>query len=254
MAKDQDQQRNGVRIEPHSSAADMSAGLEKISDNALSFMANVPAQYLSRLANSAAYQATRMQHDADIGRKRGKSSLKEAFDLASLRQQQIDNHKLSLTLGGKDIEITQGELRRVMGVRVEELNEQKLLLERTGGSPEEIERVKKLTDKYGSAMEGLAQGEENPETMNAIYELDQQDPRLLQLIERSRGMDAAPTNNRRTSYANETLGDGGIAAPSLMEAFMRRASPVAAPEPGPAVSAPAQRQPATEKPFQSLGF
>lgn len=44
------------------------------------------------------------------------------------RQSEIDTHKLTLKIGGKDVEIEQGELRRIMAERVKELKEERAQL------------------------------------------------------------------------------------------------------------------------------
>lgn len=250
MANNTHQEGNGVRLERYSPLAAMAAAPERISLDALAFMASIPPRYMHLLGRIPSQHDDRL-HELKI-RERQRQFLDNVADMVMLSQQQIDSTKLTLKVRGKDIKISQGELRKIMEERVVELEERRTQLAQSGGSPDEIQRMDDLIERYKPVIKTMKRDPANDETMKAVGELMGADPELESKLD---DRDAsAPAAKRQTSAAKEYDTDG-IKGPSLSAAFTGSASPVSSTAtPEPASPVPEQPKPSTENKFQSLAM
>jgi hypothetical protein len=209
------------------SLADQFRKANEVSLESLAFMAFVPAKYQALVANSNASQAIREQHDEKA--KREKQEEKDHAQRLAAYQQQIDANVLRLSINGADVDISQGDLRKVMQHRVEELEEQKKELLKNGGNPKELRRVDNLIDEYHPIIDDLQNHKADAATMNAIKEVTKEDPPLAERIQShySDGLHvtASAVTERQTSLTAEDFASDTSAKSTLKTSFALHASP-----------------------------
>lgn len=253
MVNSAHQEGNGVRLERYSPLAPMGAATEHISLDALAFMTTIPARYMHLLGRLPQVQNAHL-HDLKM-REREREFADNLADLVRLSQHQIDSNMLTLKVGGKDIQISQGELRRIMEKRVEALKERRDQLAHSGGDPKEIARLDNLIERYEPVIETTGEGMAKTGTMDEIDGLLEDDPEFKEQVERDHHPKAPVVSDRRTSFSASEFDQGGIVALPLSAAFARSATPDKAPQPAP-VGAPEfeQRRQNLDNTFQSLGL
>jgi len=243
-----------LEAQGHFGLARMLRDTSEVNLESLASMANVPARFMRFLVNSPIYQQLMLQHEARDKEERNRQDRIHEFAnrLAEIHQREIDNNKLTLSVNGKDIEISQGDLRKIMQRRVDELKERQLALSRSGENPEELARITNLIQAYEPVIDETKKGKADAETMADIQELMEKDPQLAAQIERhqighvnTKTM-ATETTDRRTSFSAEYFDSGTISGSSLKDKFTQGASPDSLPKPE--TEAPA----IDEKPKQAL--
>ena len=226
------------------SLADTFRQANQVSLESLAFMTNVPPEYEALVANSFASQAIRAQRDEKT--KEDEQEKKSAVELAAEYQRELDENMLSLNIDGEDIQISQGDLRKAMQKRVEELEEQKKELEKNGGSPEQISKVEGLIGDYNSA---TTDSENKPLDPKAVQHLIEEDPTWAEELKNkppaSQSAENVVSGNRRSSFSDDAFNGDGIAAAPLKPVFANSASP----NPPPTAPIPA---PTLEKQQQNL--
>lgn len=224
----------------------------EVSLQSLTFRFNLPAKYQALVAGSTALHALQAQQAEK--KNHAQESLTHIFEMAVLHQQRIDSKMLTLKVGGRDIEISQGELRKIMEERVEALKERREQLLNSGGSPAEIARLDNLIGRYEPVIRTVKRGETTSGTMREIDGLAEDDRPFKARLEKYAAPMAETANERRISFSSEVLPDEDINAPSLKAVFRQEAAPVALPQ-ADAAPLPAQpRSPAYEKTGQSFGL
>lgn len=227
MSNDLKDEKKGLPFEGLSSRPGMPADLGSINIDALAFLPNIPAKYRALMPFLAARQNELAQRHQQEKRERAEQISEFASQISAAAQREIDRNVVSLKIGGKDIDISQGDLRKIMTERAEELKEKRARLERSGGSAEEIRRLDDLIEQYDPLIERLKKGKADPATIAAVQNLAEEDPVLSSEIENHHGNVpvADATQTRRTSYSAAHLDEGAIAGPSIKDSFTRGASP-----------------------------
>jgi hypothetical protein len=253
MAITNNREQNGSQ--GRSAPADISAADDpsRINLNALFFQASVPAKYQNLIAPALAVQKDKLHHEQ-------KEKHDHETELAAVYQREIDRNILKLNIDGEEIEISQGDLRKVMQHRVHDLDEQKRALQKSGKNPEEVKRLDKLIQQYQPVIDDLQKQKADPATMQAVRDLTKQDPELKPAIKAQAALNAdtgaSMADNKRNSYAAQFFQEQTIAAQPLKEAFAKGAAPVApATEPPPPAAPVAveRKQQKSVNDFSSFG-
>lgn len=220
----------------------------EMSLDALSFMANIPPQYQALVAAVIAQRA-----EEEKFRAREKRDKEEELDrllsgMRQTRQQEIDRNLLAFEIGGKEVTISQGDLRRIMQARMEELRERRERLAHEGGNAEEIRRIDRLLGRYEPAVDRLKEREADAGTIAEVKDLAEKDPPFgehFQVLANDRvHVTAMSGNDRRISYAAAYLDEDAAGSPRLKDQFAKSASsPISNPS--------ATTQPAIEPQQQS---
>jgi hypothetical protein len=226
----------------------------EVSLESLAFQTTVPAEYAALVENSAAFQAMRAQHD-EKAKHEHEQEERDAKRAAAVYQQEIDRNVLSFDVDGHDIQISQGDLRKIMKARLEALEEQKKELQRTGRNPVELKRVDNLIAEYEPAVDDLQKHKADAATMGTVGDLMRRDGELAAQIETHSSHEIQQTNEEKTSPSAEHTSPGGSATQPLTVTFSRTASPEiqapSAPAPQPL---PEQRQQKANNTVASIGI
>lgn len=251
--------RNGVRHEVRSAPSDFPEDTTRPSLEALAFMANIPPKYWHLLNHLPAVEAARLEQEQK--REREAAFWENALEVMAQQQRQIDENRLRLTIDGADVEISQGDLRKAMTARLDELREQRRAVQRSGRGAGDAQRLDRLIEQYEPLIDRLQKEKADTATLAEIQELAKKDPPLcgqIQMFSNERvAVVAISEQQRRVSYATANLDQGGISAFKLREPFARSASPEGlALATAPAVTRPAveNQQQDQRTPFATAGF
>jgi hypothetical protein len=214
--------------------ADLVTARNGVSLASLAFQTTVPAQFAALLSSAPGFQAMRLRQEHRDRRAEEDRAAKHAVS-----QRAIDRNMLTLRLGGEDIEISQGDMRRAMEARVSALEERRRHLLQSGYNPEEVERIEKLTASYKPVINNLKTERASAATTAAIEDLAKRDPGLMTEINAVK-MEAARGAERRVSFSAAHFSGSGIAAPVIKDVFGKAAS---LPVPGEAVPTPSSPLP-----------
>ena len=199
----------------------------EISLSALATMTFIPPEYQALVENSVAFQV--LKNHQEERSKREERERKHAADLAMLHQLEIDNNVLHLSVNGQELDISQGDLRKAMKQRVEELEEERKQLLKKGGDPKELRRINNLLDEYEPVIDDLQNHKADPSTMNAVQDLLKKDPPLAVRIQSQWNDNAHITADKTISKENAlTSTDPSTNAPTnliLKDQFAKGASP-----------------------------
>jgi hypothetical protein len=127
-------------------------------------------------------------------------------------------------VNGQNLDITQGELRRIMEKRLEELREMRESMIQGGAGSSEISVLDETIQKYDETIEDLADGRADTTTEDAIQELIEADPVLAEMLDNHSNPYAEKEFSAsipRTSLAAEQFGDDTMQTFSLSAAFSR---------------------------------
>jgi hypothetical protein len=224
------------------SLADTFRGASEGSLESLAFMTNVPPEYQDLVASTATSQAMRAERDEET--KEEDQEEKSSAEYAAAYQRQIDENMLSFNIDGEDVQISQGDLQKIMKNRVKELEQQKQDLLRNGGSTQQVQRIDNLLNEYNPVIQENGAKPADAGSMNDIKKLMADDPDLNTEM-RQKTESLANKNpvagNARTSFSSEFSDGGGISAKPLTPTFTQSASPAATP-PAPTPSPTIQTQ------------
>lgn len=234
------------------SLADQFRKAHEVSLESLAFMPFVPAKYQALVANSPANQVMTKQHDEKAKQEQDR---KEHAALVAY-QQQLDRTMLRFTIDGQAIELSHGDMRKLMQERLEALEKQRRELQLNGGDPKEIKQVDKLIDAYQPAIKNFDTQPLDAQE-NSVKNLAEIDPEFAtQAKHRSAEIAEAhlASGSLRTSFSAEVSPDGGIQASSLMPIFAKSASPAVTPPVPIATPALQKQQQNLNNTLQSAGF
>lgn len=254
-------EQKGLPSEDLSARSGMPADFSTVDLNALATMGYVPAKYQALMPFIAATR-DKLEHQlANQTQDHEDSFLRRAFQAAAEVQRQIDRNMLKLNVDGQDINISQGDLRKIMTNRLEELEKQKKTLEASGANPAALDRINHLIEEYKPAIDETKSGKANAGTMDKIHTLLHDDPTFDQRV-KQHGAEtinsktiASDIVDRRTSFSAEYFDAGGANGPTLKGTFANGASPDA--KPAPAATTPVTPEKTAQKvdnAAQSLGF
>jgi hypothetical protein len=199
--------------------ADLVTQRNGVSLAALAFQTSVPARFAALLANAPGFQALRARQEHRDRRDENDRAAKHAVS-----QRVIDRNMLRLRLGGEDIEISQGDMRKAMEARVTALEERRRQLLRNGQNPEEVERIENLVASYKPVINNLKTERASATTTAAIEDLAKRDSGLMAEVNAVKA-EALRGAERRASFSAEQFSGSGIVAPVIKDVFGRAASP-----------------------------
>jgi len=224
--------------------------------DALAFKVNIPSKYWVHFTAQNTGHLYRMQHAEKEKLERGGADdpvASAAQEMMAQTMERINAHPVQLTINGRELDMTQGELRNVMSDRLDELRQRKEQLERNGGSQDEIMAIEGLISDYEPLVERLQTGEADEETFRQIEQLAQEDPVLAAQLQTYDQQASHVYGTRSTSFASEVFeADDGDRLSSQSD-FAMAADPSAI-EPETAPDAPGPQQPNVEQTLSSMGF
>lgn len=195
--------------------------------DALAFRAMIPAKFQAMLASYRRHQADLAESDTENSKSRTADKYAHTMLRASEIQQQIDSNRLQLSVGGKAIDIEQGELRQIMEQRLERLKERRALMVEGGASDGDIAALDDLIADYEPLIDDLKDSKADEATIDAIEDLLEKDPELARQLEADQDYAAEQSmsaGNVATSFSAEHFEEGGMVAPSLTAAFAQGGS------------------------------
>ncbi len=196
--------------------------------NTLAFKIMIPEKYLVQLAASRPYHTLNMRRQEEETEKRGNDIAAMGSAFAAEQQRQIDSNSLTLNINGLNVGIEQGDLRKIMSERLDELKDKKDHLEQSGAHPSAIMAVSSLIEDYEVLIPELRDAKADEKTVEALQNLIEKDPELAtQIMEHSKNSADTEYSSEqtRTSFAAEHFDEGGISAPSLKAVFQRESAP-----------------------------
>ncbi|MFD2257695.1 hypothetical protein ACFSSA_13510 [Luteolibacter algae] len=202
----------------------MTDELEGMDPEALSFRAILPAKYQFLVASYRTRQDQLEIDESGFPKKREAEILADTMLSSIQRQQEIDAHRLSLQVNGQNLDITQGELRRIMEKRLEELREIRESMIQGGAGSAEISALDETIQKYDETIDDLADGRADATVEEAVQELIEADPGFAEMLENHSNPSVEKTSSveiPRTSFAAEQFGDETMQTFSLSDAFSR---------------------------------
>lgn len=227
--------------------------LSRINLNAVSFMANVPARLLPLMAGVIGQRADETKIRAAQTEKETEDARKFSAELSRERQREIDRHVLSFSIDGENIEISQGDLRKIMKSRMEALEKERRELLRTGRDPERVNRIEDLLGRYKPTVARCETAVADTGTMREMRRLMTDDPQFMAEMKQWQ-TSHVQSAERRTSFSNAFFNaDAGTSSP-LKAAFTRGASPASeasAPAPTPEFE---RRQANVKNNLEALGL
>ena len=212
------------------SLADAFKQANEVSVASLAFAAFIPPEYEALLANSAAFQAVQAKREEKEKRAKEEDEKEQKAERDALYQMEIDRNILKLNIDGQEVDISQGDLRKIMKTRLDTLEEQRDDLQHSGRNPNELHRLDNLIAEYQPVIVDLQKHKADAKTMAGVQNLMRQDPELAAEVKKQQ--QHAPSENQtanaeRKSYAAQHLEAGGITAPPLIAVFAKATAPAA---------------------------